>query len=339
LVSKCFEVLQKYLKFNIYNIPSSYVLNKDVSGLQERKADTSLMHIHYAALFWTFHLLQCGSMTQEQEKKLYEIFAGPHTLYWMEILSLHGKMYEALRSIQLISVIKVRECQNTHIQTSTLKVMEKKTEEILDDVYHFLDLAKEACSVSIPHIYLSCLPMMPQSCLLAKETRPYFRNILDIEGMPDVWVPHNMVLEGHKSDVNSVAYSPDGRHVVSGSNDHTVRIWDASTGQQVGQPLQGHSRIVTSVAYSPDSRHVVSGSSDTTVRIWDAGTGQQVGQPLQGHSSEVRSVAYSPDGSHPLQGHSSIVTSVAYSPDGRHVVSGSEDNTVRIWDASTGQPL
>ncbi|THU94499.1 hypothetical protein K435DRAFT_860458 [Dendrothele bispora CBS 962.96] len=124
-------------------------------------------------------------------------------------------------------------------------------------------------------------------------------------------------LQGHTQGVTSVAYSPDGRHIVSGSRDNTVRIWDSQTGQPVGQPLQGHTDYVWSVAYSPDGRHIVSGSWDKTVRIWDSQTGQPVGQPLQGHTHHV--------------------LSVAYSPDGRHIVSGSSDKTVRIWDSQIGQ--
>ena len=62
----------------------------------------------------------------------------------------------------------------------------------------------------------------------------------------------------------------DGRHVVSGSRDTTVRIWDVATGSQVGEPLRGHSGHVNSVAFSPDSKRVISGSDDGTVRIWNA---------------------------------------------------------------------
>ena len=71
-----------------------------------------------------------------------------------------------------------------------------------------------------------------------------------------------------------MAFSPDGKRIVSGSCDNTVRVWDADTGQPVGQPLTGHTDAVTSVAFSPDGKRIVSGSDDKTVRVWDADTGQ-----------------------------------------------------------------
>jgi len=90
-------------------------------------------------------------------------------------------------------------------------------------------------------------------------------------------------------------YSPDGRWIISGSVDKTIRIWDAETSAAVGKPLEGHSFSVWSVAYSPDGRHIISGSGDKTIRIWDAETGAAIGKPLEGHSWNVSSVAYSPN--------------------------------------------
>ena len=123
-------------------------------------------------------------------------------------------------------------------------------------------------------------------------------------------------LRGHNSSVLSVAFSPDGSKIVSGSYDETIRVWDASTGVEMLPPLRGHDHWVRSVAFSPDGLKIISGSYDETIRVWDASTGIEMLPPLRGHHDWVRSVAFSPDGS--------------------KILSRSSDKTIRIWDANTG---
>jgi WD40 repeat protein len=107
------------------------------------------------------------------------------------------------------------------------------------------------------------------------------------------WGRALQTLEGHSEWVNSVAFSPDCKQVVSGSRDRTVRLWDVVTGAGL-QTLEGHLDSVNSVAFSPDVKQVVSGSFDKTVRLWDAATGAAL-QTLEGHSNSVNSVAFSPN--------------------------------------------
>jgi WD40 repeat protein len=169
--------------------------------------------------------------------------------------------------------------------------------------------------------------------------------------------------EGHDGTVRAVAYSADGRYVLSGSGwpagDKTARLWDAATGKEVRR-FEGHTENVSSVALSADGRHVLTGSDDRTVRVWDASTGKEI-RSLKGHDLAVFAVAFSPDGRRALsgsmdetarlwdvetgqevrkfQGHGGWVTGVAFSPDGRRAATSSNDKTVRLWDVETGKEL
>ncbi|WP_017302022.1 caspase family protein [Nodosilinea nodulosa] len=169
-------------------------------------------------------------------------------------------------------------------------------------------------------------------------------------------------LQGHGDAVYAVAFSPDGQQIVSGSADKTIQLWNAQTGEPIGEPLRGHGDEIYALAFSPDGQRIVSGSADKTLQLWNAQTGEPIGEPLQGHGDAVRSVAFSSDGQRivsgsadktlrlwnaqtgepigePLRGHGAAVWSVAFSPDGQRIVSGSADKTIRLWNAQTGEPI
>ncbi len=163
---------------------------------------------------------------------------------------------------------------------------------------------------------------------------------------------------GHGDDILSVAFSPDGRRVLTGSRDSTAILWDVGTGRQI-RDFSGYDDNVTSVAFSPDDRRVLTGSDDTTAILWDANTGQRI-RDFQGND-KISSVAFSPDGRRVLAGsenktailwdadtgklireflgHKNQVMSVAFSPDGRRVLTGSYDRTAILWDADSGKQI
>jgi WD40 repeat protein len=180
--------------------------------------------------------------------------------------------------------------------------------------------------------------------------------------------PGIATLTGHTAVVHSVAFNRDGKMLVSGGDDGTVRLWDVARRQPIGDPLTGtgYLNIVYSVAFSPNGKTVASGGDDGSVRLWDVARRRQLGDPLTGtgYTRGVYSVAFSPDGKilvsggddgtvrlwdvasrrqlgDPLTGtgYLNIVYSVAFSPNGKTVASGSEDGTVRLWDVATRRQL
>ncbi|MDZ7960587.1 MAG: LuxR C-terminal-related transcriptional regulator [Aulosira sp. DedQUE10] len=169
-----------------------------------------------------------------------------------------------------------------------------------------------------------------------------------------------LTLEGHTNWIRSVAFSPDGEFLVSGSDDTTVRLWNTTTGQFL-KKLEGHEQRVWSVAFSPDGKTVASSSEDKTVKLWDIHTGECL-HNLKKHTHWVRGVAFSPDGKILASGssdrtvilwdahtgnyirilegqHTGRVRTVAFSSDGKILASGSDDHTIRLWDTNSGKYL
>ncbi|WP_193196500.1 serine/threonine-protein kinase [Nostoc sp. MG11] len=166
-------------------------------------------------------------------------------------------------------------------------------------------------------------------------------------------------LNGNSQQVNIVAFSPDGKTLVSSSDDNTIKVWNLASGQQI-RNLIGHSDSVHALAISPDGRTLVSGSDDNNIKVWNLATGRQI-RTLPGHTFWVRSVAISPDGAtlvsgsfdktiklwnmgngnpiRTLMGNAQTVTAVAISPDGATFASGSRDRTIKLWNLATGEEI
>jgi WD40 repeat protein len=123
------------------------------------------------------------------------------------------------------------------------------------------------------------------------------------------------IFTGHRDSVNAVAVTSDGKRVISGSSDTTVKVWNLDTGEEVFN-LTGHRDSVNAVAITSDGKRVISGSSDTTVKAWNLDTGEEVFN---------------------LTGHTGSVNAVAVTSDGKRVVSGSSDITVKVWNLDTGE--
>ncbi len=192
----------------------------------------------------------------------------------------------------------------------------------------------------------------------ASVSRPYEPRAENVLSAARAAMREIRVLPGHTGALRGGLFSPDGKLIVTVSDDRTARLWDAASGQAHGRPLT-LARGLRSVAFSPNGKLVAIGSFDPQARalLWDAESGR-IFKVLRGHGGAVRGIAFSADGAFVATAsddhragiwnvrtgevrylpHDDIVRCVAFSPDGKHLVTGSDDFIVRIWDVDAQQP-
>ncbi|KAB5589389.1 Vegetative incompatibility protein HET-E-1 [Ceratobasidium theobromae] len=327
LARRCFELMKEQLRFNICNLESSFVRDKDVKDLGDRIKKYISPTLLYACRYWSDHLRQ-ATASQELFSYIDEFLSDQH---------------ENVVCVEVVAHAPLD--LSVHIEESRR---------------FMANFMANPISESTPHIYISALPFRHRSSSVFDKFRKQTRGLVTARGqIIERREAAPFATWNTDQAANSIAFSPDGTRLAFGTDEGTVTIKDAIDGRLVAGPLKGHEQWVLSVAFSPDGKCIASGSSDSTILVWNANNGMHLAGPFRGHTDAVKSVTFSPDSTRiisgswdhsvrvwgvqdavpalaPFLGHSKAVNSVAVSPDGTRIISGSDDRTIQIWDAHRG---
>ncbi|KAH2954577.1 hypothetical protein KXV49_000475 [Aspergillus fumigatus] len=252
------------LKRNVCGLSSYGTLREDVAS---QVIDQYIPQaLQYSCRYWMYHFEKAGD--KEREKDIFP-FLKEYFIHWLEAMSLLGLASE---TVGIIGTLR------------TKSVTDVEFLKFLQDAYRFVLKHAQMINMAPLQVYCSGLAFSPTDSIVRRifnNKQPSWLPVL-----PQVhksWSAELQTLEGHSSWVSSVAFSPDGQRIVSGSDDNTIKLWDAQTGSEL-RSLEGHSDWVHSVAFSPDGQRIVIYGSK--IRLWDAQTGSEL-QSLQSHSDYV----------------------------------------------------
>jgi len=356
LARGCLHVMRKRLHFNISQSQSSYEPNPAT------RPGSITLSLEYACMQWIYHiavLAEPSTLDNEIDETL-----RPRFLFWLEVVSVLGRVWRAAAMLLLAAskASKTREYNGTNSH-GHLQIQLAEASQFFRDAHIFLTSSGETIERSAPHIYLSALPFAAKDSLIYRTFSHLLKGLVSIEtsGIDRHGGRHVMTLTGHKDTVHSVAYSPDGRHIVSGSKDCTVRIWDLTLGEEMMSLQSDNDSAVDSVTFASDNKTIAAGTVSGIISVWGLSAGHWIPRQLDGHSSGVSCIRFSSNGTllasgsydktvrlwrtqsneqvFLMEGHDESVTVVEFSPTADILASGSWDQTIRFWNIVTGEPV
>ncbi|QRW23157.1 peptidase C14 [Rhizoctonia solani] len=337
-------------KFNICDLPSSYLLDAEVNGLHRRVAQSISLGLMYACRYWSAHL-----SLGEYQNGLVELVHGFFSsclLLWIEIINLTKNMRSGTAIIQDAE----KWCNE--------KGVPQEVTQLAHDASQFISIyANHPVSQSTPHIYVSMLPFWPRSRPLSAAYMPRTSGLVRPTGTAIDRRRLALIATWKVSteNVQSISLSRDGRRLVAPTAD-SIDVYDTTTGDIALSLTEERTKYIDYVAISPDGSKVAFSSRGDTSYMWDTAKGGTVTRLLPDGVFGGRSLSFSPDGSRvacglktgevyicvlgqavnihgPLTGHTTYVTSVVFSSDGLRLASASNDKTIQLWNVQTGRPV
>ncbi|PKK49548.1 hypothetical protein CI102_6105 [Trichoderma harzianum] len=370
LLQRCVDVMAIELRKNICRLREPGKRTNDISAsdVESHVSQT----LQYACKYWIYHL-QKSNVNPKEHSGILEFFQT-RFLFWIEVLAVIGRLSDAIDMIRLLESLLSRKDNRTGIRglltgisqnvgSRGIKVTYQTLTAVVQDATRFLYAHSSTIEVAPLQLYISALIFSPRTSLILRIYQHHIPSwVLSIPSLSESWNPKLRRLYHHVS-ARIIAYSPDGKLMVSGHWDK-ICLWDAITGAQ-RRILTGHSEKVISFSFSPNSSLLVSTSKDRTIRLWNAITGTEVTMYRRRH--KVRQVAFMPDGkriifTEPLgsiylwdmienkevwvsrrtgDDSSKGYCDLTISPDGKRIACGDGNHEESVWllDTENGNPL
>ena len=320
LTDSCFRLMTSQLKFNIANIPSSFILDRDNATLQREIERTISPALAYSCRYWSYHMCAASWVDPAQLVKTLKEFLQIRALFWIEVMNLLqclGQCDGMLRAAtNLFREVGIISAMFISILTRLIQIDTRLASHCTEAANFAVYFSGSSAAMSTPHLYISALATWPRSldpCQGWKVVFPRIPAFTSAMRRSDSVLLMNLKA---RDAVSAIAISSDGTRIASCSN-RFIQLWDASTGESSRCSRDIPIRFTQS-HFQPTVAVSFLALSDKSVRVWDASTGETL---------KV------------LKGHTDSVWSVAFSTDGGRIVSGSDDKSVRVWDASTGETL